>query len=422
VRWLKDHPRHADWLLVAGLLALQLLALGLNDVRGDMRGFGPLGFAYVVAGCVPLGWRRTKPVAAVVGASVVATIGGIFGFPTGVLAFGFLVAVYSIAAHGTRAEARWGLVGTVVMMPLLVLLDVDSADGELSIVDFFLNSVIFATAWILGDNMRNRRAYIAEVEERAARLEREQETAAAAAVNDERVRIARELHDVVAHTVSVMVVQAGAARRTVDRDPDGAKDAMASIEATGRQALDEMRRLLGVLRREQDDSMARAPQPTIRHVDALVEQFRDAGLTVDLVVEGDPRELAAGLDLSAYRIVQEALTNVLKHAGPATVDVRLRYLDDCLELRVEDDGRGLAAVPSLGGGHGLVGMRERVALYGGDLRAGPRPGGGYEVVARIPLEPEVADASSPRRRPERKRQGAPEREKSEATRSEESAL
>jgi signal transduction histidine kinase len=208
-------------------------------------------------------------------------------------------------------------------------------------------------------------------------------------VADERARIARELHDVVAHNVSVMVVQAGAARRTIERDPDRAREALTSVEATGRQALDEMRRLLGVLRTEDEATELRAPQPSVSHLDELVAHVREAGLPVDLVVEGEPRPLMSGVDMSAFRIVQEALTNSLKHAGPAHARVRLRYGEHDLCLEVVDDGRGLAAdaPASNGGGHGLVGMRERVALFGGELQAGPRTGGGYVVSARIPLEP-----------------------------------
>jgi signal transduction histidine kinase len=191
--------------------------------------------------------------------------------------------------------------------------------------------------------------------------------------------------------LSVMVVQAGAARRTVDRDAAGAKEAMELIESTGRQALDEMRRLLGVLRQDNDPVRAAlAPQPSVRHLDQLVAQVREAGLPVELEVEGEPQPLASGVDLSAYRIVQEALTNSLKHAGPAHATVRVRYGRTDVEVVVTDDGRG-PRPPDSGdgrdGGHGLVGMRERVALYGGELDVGPRRGGGFEVRARLPVAP-----------------------------------
>jgi signal transduction histidine kinase len=209
-------------------------------------------------------------------------------------------------------------------------------------------------------------------------------------VSEERSRIARELHDVIAHAVSVMVVQAGAARRVAVARPEQARDAMTSIESTGRQALGEMRRLVGVLR-DNDEPTTLDPQPRLLDVPALVEQAREAGLQVRLEVEGEPRPLPAGVDLSAYRIVQEALTNVRKHAGPASVEVAVRYGPHALHIEVCDDGRG-APVEAVSNGHrgqGLIGMRERVALYGGRLDVGPRPQGGFRVLADLPLEAAV---------------------------------
>ena len=203
---------------------------------------------------------------------------------------------------------------------------------------------------------------------------------------DERRRIAREMHDVVAHSVSVMVVQTGAARKIIDSKPAQAREALASIETTGRQALTEMRRLTGVLRSE--EAPEKSPQPGLGYLEALNDQTREAGLPVDVTIEGQPQELPQSADLSAFRILQEALTNSLKHAGPSEAVVSIRYSPGKLELRVTDNGRGAAERLSNGstGGHGLVGMRERVALFGGDLKTGPLPGGGYEVTATLPLE------------------------------------
>ncbi|HEV3463585.1 MAG TPA: histidine kinase, partial [Actinomycetota bacterium] len=249
---------------------------------------------------------------------------------------------------------------------------------------------------------------------RTVELEREREERAKLAVAEERARIARELHDVVAHSVSVMVVQAGAARRTLATSPGQATTALGQIESTGRQALVEMRRLLGLLRDGDGDgedgevAAALTPQPSLAHLESLAAAAREAGLPVEIVVEGEPRPLPAGVDLSAYRIVQEALTNSLKHTGPARASVRLCYGREALEVQVLDDGPGPGAAPgggglavvtlgpegvlpvsgarpTTGGGHGLIGMRERVALFGGTLEAGPRPGGGYRVAARLPL-------------------------------------
>jgi signal transduction histidine kinase len=218
--------------------------------------------------------------------------------------------------------------------------------------------------------------------ERAERAERERELRAREAVADERARIARELHDVVAHDVSVMVVQAQGAARVLEGEQPQVRQALAAIEATGREAVDEMRRLLGVLRRS-DDELAVAPQPSLGQLEALVAGVRDAGLPVELEVVGEPRTLPPGVDLSAYRIVQEALTNALKHAGPARARVVVRYEADAVALEVSDDGPGVAE--AVGTGHGLVGMRERVALYGGDLEAGESREGGWALRARLPL-------------------------------------
>jgi signal transduction histidine kinase len=247
--------------------------------------------------------------------------------------------------------------------------------------------VIYATAWILGDNIRVRRAYTAALEARAALLEREREEHARLAVAEERARIARELHDIVAHHVSVMVVQAGAARRVLAQQPNLATEALNDVEATGRQALAEMRRMLGVLRSDVEAD-ALAPQPSLERLEALVEQVGEAGLPVDLVVEGARRPLPPGVDVNAYRIVQEALTNVLKHAGKAAAKVRVRYGPRDLELEITDDGRGAAAavLSRMGAGQGVVGMRERAQLHGGELEAGPLMTGGFQVRARLQID------------------------------------
>jgi signal transduction histidine kinase len=246
--------------------------------------------------------------------------------------------------------------------------------------------------WLIGDNLRTRRAYLAQLNERAMLLEREREEQAARAVTEERSRIARELHDVVAHHVSVMVVQAAGARSVIDRDPGEAAAALSAVESTGRQALVEMRRMVGVLRTGRwEDS--RSPLPSLDRLDELLAQVREAGLPVELSVEGERRSLPAGVDLSAYRIVQEALTNSLRHAGKATSRVRLRYGRRDLAITIADDGLGARAAAREAdghgrddGGHGLLGMRKRVALFGGRLEAGPGPSGGYVVAAWLPID------------------------------------
>ncbi|MEW2073637.1 sensor histidine kinase [Streptomyces sp. NPDC013433] len=309
--------------------------------------------------------------------------------------FALLVIVYTVAAVGARWASRLALAGGLCAAPLAQLRwfneDVSVAAN---IAVMVLQTVPFALAWVLGDSIRTRRAYFAQLEERAARLEKEREAQSKVAVAAERARIARELHDVVAHNVSVMVVQADGAAYVLDAAPDQAKKALETISSTGRQALAEMRRLLGVLRTgEHQEAGEYVPQPDVQQIEDLVEQCRGSGLPVDFKVEGTPRPLPSGLELTAYRIVQEALTNTRKHGGPnAGASVRLVYFDDGLGLLVEDDGKGAPhELYEEGGfdgqGHGLIGMRERVGMVGGTLDAGPRPGGGFRISVLLPLKP-----------------------------------
>jgi signal transduction histidine kinase len=240
----------------------------------------------------------------------------------------------------------------------------------------------FAIAWLVGRDLRRRRQRVVDLEERAVHLERQREEQAQQAVAEERGRIARELHDVIAHGVSVIVVQAQAGPHLVS-DPERVIGVFRAIESSGREGLVELRRMLGILRSE-DEQLAIGPQPGLASLQSLVEQVRASGLPVELRIEGEPVHLPAGVDLSAYRIVQEALTNVVRHAGDAAAEVVIRYGALELELDVVDDGRG-PAMRVNGSGHGLIGMRERVALYGGTLEAGTRDSGGYAVRARLPF-------------------------------------
>ncbi|RSS83530.1 sensor histidine kinase [Streptomyces sp. WAC06614] len=310
--------------------------------------------------------------------------------------FAMLVILYTVAsaADVPRRLSQIALVTGLAAAPLYALrFGVDKGDPS---SDFFFSVIMmvpFALAWVLGDSLRTRRAYYAQLVERNQRLEKEREAQAKVAVAAERARIARELHDVVAHNVSVMVVQADGAAYVMDVAPEQAKEALQTISGTGRQALAEMRRLLGVLRTgEPEESEDYVPQPDVEQIEVLVEQVRAAGLDVDFAVEGAPRPLPSGVELTAYRIVQEALTNTRKHGGPeARASVRLVYFDDGLGLLVEDDGRGAAHElyedgGADGAGHGLIGMRERVGMVGGTLEAGPRPGGGFRISALLPLK------------------------------------
>jgi signal transduction histidine kinase len=291
-----------------------------------------------------------------------------------------LIAFYSVGAHCD--DRRAPVVGALALVVI--------AATDLARPGFFNGAhsarpaawLAFAIAWLVGRDMRRRRGRVADLEGRAQQLEREREEKAQLAVSEERARIARELHDIVAHGVSVIVAQARAGPHLTD-DPERANGVFRAIESSGREALVELRRLLGILRSE-DQQLAIGPQPGLTSLASLVEQVRASGLPVELRVEGEPVRLPAGVDLSAYRIVQEALTNVVKHAHATFADVEVRYQPDALELAIVDDGRG-TAVSANGAGHGLIGMRERVALYGGTLDAGRRDDGGYSVRARLPL-------------------------------------
>lgn len=387
VSWLKAHPTAGDGLLAVGFAALGVAmqwGAPTSAAASDYRDPGVASSALLVLSTLPVAWRRRAPMSVLVLTAVGAVTYEALGYPSGVGPFGVLLALYTVAAHCDRARTAMAALIAAVSVSVVFA----TARWDVTLGSIITNTLVFGSALLIGDNLKTRRAYVASLRERAERAEQNREEDARRAVAVERARIARELHDVVAHSMSVMIVQAGAARRVLPGDPTRAGTAMSEIEATGRQAMTEMRRLLGVLRDEQDAPPALSPQPSMRNLAALADQFRDAGLPVQLDVVGEERELPPGVDLSAYRIVQEALTNALKHAGPASAVVTVRYADDGVDVEVCDDGRGAAGVPvAAGKGHGLVGMRERVDLFGGELRAGPQAGGGFAVRARLPREP-----------------------------------
>jgi signal transduction histidine kinase len=316
--------------------------------------------------------------------SLVAT--DVVGMTTTLLVL--LVAVFRAAnVFDDRSAVIAGL-ALLIAIPVVV---VEHGGGVVG--DYLFPIVIFAITGFVARGLRHRALLARELALRNERLEIERESQAVTAVTEERRRIARELHDVVAHSVSVMVVQSGAARRVLDDEPDRAVVALTEVERSGRQALSELRRLLGLMRDGEESAAVREPQPTLAGLDDLIGRARDAGLSVELRQEGEPFPLPMGCDLAAYRVVQESLTNALQHAGDgARAKVLLRWSDDQLELDISDTGQGLtAAVPDHDGplGQGLVGMRERVALCGGNLQAGPRPGGGFRVHATIPKDREA---------------------------------
>lgn len=373
-----ERLRRVDPLIWDSLLAA---AIAIGSVIGAVIGehastdpargpVGPEAYVLLVGGSAALAVRRRWPIAVLVvvsGASIaLASVNGAFD-----LVFPVVLATYTAAAHVDRERF------IRVALPISVVGTVSAlvvAYPGTNWVEVLISATFAAgLPMLFGRIGFNRRRRIAVDRERAAHD----------AVVEERARIARELHDVVAHAMSVMVVQAGAARRVLDDDPGAAKAAIGRIESTGRDGLAEMRRLIGILKSDGADA-DRAPQPGLGQIDALLETVRGAGVPVEAATEGAPRQLPSGLDLVAYRIVQEALTNVMKHAGPANARVLLRWGDAALDLEVADDGRG--PFVSAEGGLGLLGMRERVALYGGSIDTGPRPGGGFAVRAHLPYE------------------------------------
>lgn len=377
--------RHPWWTDSALALVLTLISVTSAIVSRTHTGLPVqmLEVALVPFTTAPIAFRRYQPMAVltvtVSAAVLILVLTRQAQFPVGVL-----VALYTVASRCERPvairAAKW------VALPIVVAVIVNNGPHFGKVIP---ELALFAIAWVLGDNIRTRRAYLAELEARAARLEREREEQAERAVIEERSRIARELHDVIAHNVSVMVVQASAGEELFETQPERARESLSSVAATGRAALAELRRLLGVIRSEAGHAPAApyAPQPGMEYLDALVRQVRETGLAVQLSVIGEPRELPEGVGLCAYRIVQEALTNTLKHAAASEAHVSVRYAPDALELQVLDDGRGAPLTNGdTSGGDGLIGMHERVALFGGELSTRSRPDRGYEVRARIPLE------------------------------------
>jgi signal transduction histidine kinase len=371
--------------LLFGLVEFNIAATGVTAQGRDPHlGLDLLAGAALT---VPLLWRRRAPLPMAIAVMTVALAQTLWLTPPPDVAAAVGVAATSMFSLGHHAEPRPGLAGICISAAIATVMGAvyDPGDIVFPVVFFFV------LPWTAGRALRSRLLLTRELAEKAARLEADREERAARAVADERARIARELHDVVAHSLTVMVIQAGAARRLVDRDPDRVVEAAATIRQMGREALDEMRRLVGVLGDEGGGQPALAPQPTMADLESLVERARGAGLEVELSVHGERAELPPGVDLSAYRVVQEALTNTVKHSGARRASVSVTYGEDELELCVADDGAGSpdgpAPVPS--GGHGLVGMRERVTLYGGELHAGARDGGGFEVRARFPLRQEA---------------------------------
>ncbi|GAB3560341.1 sensor histidine kinase [Spelaeicoccus albus] len=397
-RWVREHPFVIDALMTVPLILVSLLFLTAQAsstrnsvVAAEITGIGML---------IPLAWRRTRPVLSSAGVALFAIAYLTAGVFPNLPIVAVPMSVYALAAYGPRWAARAGLTTALIGSLLLpirqylpTLIRRPPSISSLAF-DVIIGSVLIASicaaivliAWLLGDLTSVRRRQMLDLADRNRRLEIEREQETRLAASAERARIAREMHDVVAHSLSVMIAQADGGRYAAAADADAARRALGTISDTGRSALADMRRLLGVLRSGDDDADVR-PQPTLADVPSLVSTIDRTGLPASLEQTGPPRPLPTGAELAIYRIVQESLTNTMKHGGPnARAHVRISYGPAGVEVRVRDDGRGAGADQTDGLGSGIRGMNERASLYGGDVTAGPSPGGGFAVHAYFPYQ------------------------------------
>ncbi len=396
--WFDRHPTGADGMVAAALVGLAFLNLYINW-GNDTALRAALAIALTLLVIVPFTLRRRFPLAVLSFMTIAILAYRSLNIPeSSFTLYALLLAFFSAGAYGTRPWrdrirflSAFATIGYLTYSVFFIgrgwIFPVKTALSQVSVV--LAEAFLFGAAWWIGNVFRIRRVHEIDLQERTTQLEQERDENARRAVLDERVRIARELHDVVAHHVSVMGIQAGAARRILKQQPEKANEVLSLIESSSRQAVAELQRLLGFLRQEsQVDELA--PQPSLNQLDVLVRHMREAGLTVEVKIEGEPQPLPPGVDLSAYRIVQEALTNTLKHAGLATAYVTLRYVPNTLELEIRDTGSNQAHddVPEKKG-RGLIGMRERVTLHGGEFFARGIPGVGFIVRAKLPLTGQV---------------------------------
>jgi signal transduction histidine kinase len=386
---------HLNPWVVDGLVAAVFVILGLassagrGDVpRADYQSGDAFSVLLVLASSVPYVFRRRAPISVLLVSATAVSLLVALGYNQGLTPSFLWLGAVTVGATCSPRKTVFAVVAVYVALILLVVVDAPGFDAG----GFVSNAALFAAMFMFGINLRTRKARITALEERTEAVEREKEEEARRAVADERLHIARELHDVVAHSMGVIAVQASVGEHVIDHNPADAKLALEAISGVSRSTLAEIRRLLGVLR-ESDDaeggSPSYAPAPGLSELDRLVREFDGAGVPVALTYDGERAELPRGVDLTAFRIVQEALTNVLKHAGPANATVCVRYEPGVLELEIVDDGRGVNGRSEGRRGHGLLGMRERVAVYGGTLETGPKSGGGFRVAARLPYEERV---------------------------------
>jgi len=377
----REYVRHVTWLRRYGFDAAIVLVAGASALDVALSHHGRFAVPAAALIVLPLLGRHRYPFVApaalwVVAASLSIVDGGLVTRTQGLFVAG-LAAAFLLGHLRDTEKGRVGLAIVLVCSGVIVYNDPDRSSGEL-----VFTPLIFGIGWLVGFALRERTAQAAAAEARAEQAERERETAARIAVAEERARIARELHDIVAHAVSVMVLQVGAVRHNLPAELAEDREALKDVEGAGRAALAEMRRLLGAMRREGDE-LDLTPQPGLGSLAPLLEEIRRAGLPVELRLDGEPFPLPEAIDLSAYRIVQEGLTNALRHAKATHAEVVVRYHPHEIQIDIEDDGRGTGAGD--GRGQGLVGVRERVKLYGGEMSAGTIDGRGFVLSTRLPV-------------------------------------
>jgi signal transduction histidine kinase len=395
LQWFTSHPIGTDILITLAFAVLALLNLYVNwGTSSGLSSF--LAVLLTLLVILPLAVRRRYSLGVLIFMTLAVIAFREFNIPESpFIKYALLLAFFNAGAYGRARFRKWvrGISALLVIGLLTYSIFFQQQDAEVptqtilyQISVILLDVFLFAAAWWIGEVFRTRNQRELELQERTRQLEKERDENARRAVMDERVRIARELHDVVAHHVSVMGIQAGAARRILKQQPEKANDVLSQIEASSRQAVAELQRLLGFLR-EQNQVDDISPQPSLKQLDVLFNQMRLTGLSISVKIEGEEKPLPPGVDLSAYRIVQEALTNTLKHAGPVSANVTIRYLGDAVELEIKDNGPKvpISEATQESKGRGLIGMRERVSLHGGEFQAGSLPEGGFIVKAKLPL-------------------------------------
>lgn len=392
-QWAHDRPAVVGVGYAALIAALGIVDLAIDGGVAGARAPDPLAVVLIVLGSAALIWRRTAPILALAMSTAALLVFFILGYGPDLAAIG-LSAVYAVAAHENHRRSAWIAIATAsIILVVTASIDISDGGGGFAFLEAATRGLYLGGAAAVGAVIRNRQQIFLTTRERAESAEADRTAAAERAATQERLRIAREMHDIVAHGISLISVQAAAAQAVARSDPDRTTELLRSIEATGRDSLAEMRRMLGVLRSQntagtEQEPVGRSPQPTLDDLSSTIELFSNAGLKTRLTIEGAQRKLPAGIELAAFRVVQEALTNVLRHGGGnATAVVNIRYTPESVHLVISNTGHGpVPAVPGRTDGQGLIGMRERVDAYNGELATGPMPGGGFRVTAVLPVE------------------------------------